>query len=275
MSQDLSAAKEALERMHRLAEEVGQPTLRWTTMCLEATQAEMRGRFVDAEALAHEAFELGSVAGLADATRTLWSQLFWIRYQQGRMAEVLDVFQRASRRPEARSHTRVAVCLVLCELDRLDEARPIFDTLAADHFAGVGYPWVQNLAMLAKVSPAIGRPEHSAFLYEQLAPHHAVVVTFTTFTAEPVAAHLGLLATALRRYDEAETYFEEAAEIAERLEAPHWLARTRLEWARMLLSRAAPGDAEQARELAALAKTTAEELGMARVAAQAGRLLDG
>jgi tetratricopeptide (TPR) repeat protein len=234
----------------------------------------MAGRFEDAEALAHEAFELGSAAGLADAARLLWSQLLWIRYDQGRMAEVLDMFARGAGREGARSHTRALLCLILCELERPDEARPVFDPLAADDFAAVGYPWIQNLTVLAKVCPALGNAEQAAFLCDRLEPHHALVPAMAVTTPlEPVAHHLGLLTTALGRYDEAEAHFEEAAQIAERMEAPHWLARTRLEWARMLLRRAGPRDVEHARELAGAALATAEELGMARVAAQARALV--
>src|SRR5439155_20676273 len=138
----------------------------------------MAGRFDEAEALAHEAFELGSAAGLADAARHLWSQLFWIRYDQGRMAEVLDVFVRGARREGARSHTRALLCLILCELERADEARPVFDALAADDFAAVGYPWLQNLTVLAKVCPALGHPEQATFLCDRLGPHHGLVPTF-------------------------------------------------------------------------------------------------
>jgi hypothetical protein len=169
----------------------------------------------------------------------------------------------------------VALCLLLCELDRLQQARPMFDALAADDFAAVGYPWLHNLTILANVCPVLGRADQARFLCDRLQSHHAATPMLVVAALQPVAHHLGQLTTMLERYDEAQAYFEEAAGVAQRMEAPHWLVRTRLEWARMLLSRAAPGDAEQARELAALAKTTAEELGMARVAAQAGRLLDG
>lgn len=61
-------------------------------------------------------------------------------------------------------------------------------------------------------------------------------------------------------HDDAETWFAAAAATHERLGAPHWLARTRLERARMLLARGAAGDAERARELLGQALATAREL---------------
>src|SRR5207237_1530126 len=94
MSQDRPRATDALEVMRRLGDDLGQPTMRWMATFMRSAHISMAGRFEDAEALAHEAFELGSAAGLADATRILWAQLFWIRYDPGRMAAVLDGFAR-------------------------------------------------------------------------------------------------------------------------------------------------------------------------------------
>jgi tetratricopeptide (TPR) repeat protein len=273
MSQDLHGSNEALDLLGKLADDVGQPLLRWTAAYARSTQSITAGRLSDAEARAHEAFELGSAAGLVDATRLLWSQLFWIRYEQGRIGEVLDVYARAGNRPGARAHTRVLLCVLLCELDRPDEARPVFETLAADGFAGVAYPWLQNLAVLATACAVLGTPEQCACLCELLAPHHGLIPTFTITTTAPVAHQLGLLTTRLGRYAAAERYFDEAAEIAQRMGAPHWRARVDLERARMLTLRAQPGDSEQAVGFARAALPAAEELGMARVAEQARALM--
>lgn len=200
----------------------------------------------------------------------LWSQLFWIRYEQARIGEVLDVFSQAGRRPGARPHKLILLSVLLCELDRPDEARPVFEALAQDGFEPVAYPWLQSLAMLAKACAVLGSPDQCEHLLERLAPHRGVVPTFTITTIEPVAYHLGLLSGRLGRYDEAGRYFDEAEKIALRLQAPHWRARVNLGRARMLVRRAAPGDAGEARRIAAEALAAAEELGMARVAAQAG-----
>jgi hypothetical protein len=51
------------------------------------------------------------------------------------------------------------------------------------------------------------------------------------------------------------------------------LAHTRLEWARMLLARRQPADAERARELLGQAMATARELGLAKIEREAAGLL--
>jgi hypothetical protein len=78
---------------------------------------------------------------------------------------------------------------------------------------------------------------------------------------------------ALDRFDEAAVQFADAAAIHERIGAPTWLARTRLEWARMLLRRGDPGDIEQARGLLAQAVSTSRELGLTNVEQAAAALL--
>jgi hypothetical protein len=58
-----------------------------------------------------------------------------------------------------------------------------------------------------------------------------------------------------------------------RIGAPTWLARTRLEWARMLLTLRGAGDMERAQELLRQALTTARELGLGNVERRAMALL--
>ena len=129
------------------------------------------------------------------------------------------------------------------------------------------------MAMLAEVCARLGDAEGAALLLDRLAPHHALLATQAGVTAGPVAHYLGLLAATLHRYDEAEVHYQEAAGIEERIGAPAWLARTRLEWARMLLARNGPGDAERARILLSQALETAQKLGLGTIERRAVELL--
>ena len=88
-----------------------------------------------------------------------------------------------------------------------------------------------------------------------------------------VSHYLGLLATSLGRFGEAEAHFRATADRQVRLATPAWLAHTRYEWARMLLARRAPGDEEQARELLSEALVAARELGLANVERRTAALL--
>ena len=89
-----------------------------------------------------------------------------------------------------------------------------------------------------------------------------------------VSHYLGMLATTLGRFEDAARHFATAAARHETIGAPTWLARTRLEWARMLLSRRQVGDVDQARELLGQALDTARDLGLANIERRAVQLLD-
>ena len=77
-------------------------------------------------------------------------------------------------------------------------------------------------------------------------------------------APLGLLATTLGRWEDAERHFETALEVNERIGARSWLAHTRHDYAQMLTKRDGPGDAERARRLMSEARSAYRELGIAR-----------
>lgn len=90
--------------------------------------------------------------------------------------------------------------------------------------------------------------------------------TSTVVTASNIPARVRVL-------DEADTAFAQAAAVNERIHAPIELARTHVDWARMLASRAQPGDSDRARALLHPALTTASNLGLATIERQAQTLL--
>ena len=102
------------------------------------------------------------------------------------------------------------------------------------------------------------------FPYEQRYAQAPVEVSFGS-----VARGLGVLATTLRRFDDAERHFAAALEIERRMRARPWLAHTQHDLATMLLAR---GDRERAREHAAEAVRIYRELGMETWAGRAEAL---
>ncbi len=75
-----------------------------------------------------------------------------------------------------------------------------------------------------------------------------------------------MLAAILERYQEAERHFAAATEIAERLGAPLFLARTRASWARALIARGRPEDLDRAEHMLEQAGDTAGRLGAEGIA---------
>jgi hypothetical protein len=104
-----------------------------------------------------------------------------------------------------------------------------------------------------------------------LAPyaHLAVVAGSGLIYYGPVSHHLGLAAATRSRWDAAVGCFESALAAECRAGARVWEARTRIAWARALLSRDDRADRARAATLLGEALATARALGLADVAANA------
>jgi hypothetical protein len=71
--------------------------------------------------------------------------------------------------------------------------------------------------------------------------------------------------SALADYEQAEADFAQARTMAERAGTPYWTARTKLEWAVMLIKRGETDDHDRARTLLDAALETALEHGFAGI----------
>ena len=273
---DVAGFHRGLDACARLADELGQPTLRWTVGFIRTAEYEIAGELTDAEEQGRKALELGQAAGVGDAFHMYSGNLHWVRYYQGRLGEVLYRYERAAARPDPDPMTLLMLAIGYSELGRPDEARDLFDRLSADDFAALSrnFMWIYALTVAAEVCSSVGDAQRAATLYDMLIPYRGLVATVGAAATGCVDHYLGLLAAVLGRIDEADGRFEAAAVMHERLAAPTWLARTRLEWARVLLARRRASDMERARKLLRQALTTARELGLAKVERLAVALLD-
>jgi tetratricopeptide (TPR) repeat protein len=130
-----------------------------------------------------------------------------------------------------------------------------------------------TVARSAAVGAHLGDTSTASLLFAYLLPYAAQVVGLVGDWLGSVSYYLGLLATTLGRFAEAEAHFAAASATHIRIGAPTWLARTRLEWARMLLTRCDTGDVERAPELLEQALATARDLGLGNVERRAVALL--
>ena len=272
---DVEGADRGLEQLLDLAQRLGQPFLRYNATFIAADRSCIAGRLEEAETLSRQALSIATEASFPDALRISGSQLFWIRYEQGRVEELVELLEKAASRHEASPLTRAALALALAETGRLERAQALFDDLAAGRFASLptNWTWVYGTALMAELCGRLGDVDAARQLHDLLMPCRGTIVSIFNVTAGPVNHYLGVLDATLGRHPEAESHFEAAAAMDERMGAPTWLARTHLEWARMLLARRGAGDAERARELLGQALATARELGLGAVERRAVALL--
>jgi class 3 adenylate cyclase/tetratricopeptide (TPR) repeat protein len=263
----------------RLAEaqaaELGQHVLRWGTLLTQVGAAVAEGRLTDAEEAAEAALYVAHECGLPDADLSATIISASIRYEQGRLGELEGALSDAVTRFPGVPFFRAMLALAYCEQDRLVEARSAFAPLAGGDPADLIFDYLAapTAGVLATVSAELGATREAAALMDVIGPYADQLASNPMVWFGSFSHHLALLARALERFSDADAYFRTAAVTHERIGAPAWLARTRLEWARMLLGRAEPGDGERAHGLLRQALATAQELGLANIERGAVELL--
>ena len=205
----------------------------------------LQGRFDELEALAREAMERWTVAGLDCA---------------GQLPRVL----------------------ALGELGRTGEASVLLEHMVGRRFVeeslgltvkNVGWVPAPRLCCpcaLLEVCCLLGERQGAEALYERLLPY----AEDYTLPFGVCARYLGLAANLLGRHEEADAHFRQAHLVSERLGARHWAAQGRLDHARMLIEREDPDDRERAVELLRAAREEFGAMGLEVYANRAGDLLE-
>ena len=282
---DVAEAERSLARNEGIVAELGQPALTWATMHHRASLMALRAE-AGAEAAILAAYELGLVTiGQPDIGFFFFSHRRTYLWDRGRIGEMEEwtrqIMERmySSREFEDYPVVKGVYASVLVEMGNPEPAIPIFDELAATGFAhppnNVG--WLMFLTECAWVCARLGRADCVPRLRSMLEPYadQLILGGFGAWITGPVAFYLAMLATTIGDWPEADARFAAAADAHVRLNFPTSLARTRLEWARMLLAGAAPGDAERARDLLRRALETARALGLPPIERDAASLLSG
>jgi DNA-binding winged helix-turn-helix (wHTH) protein/tetratricopeptide (TPR) repeat protein len=244
---------------------------RWYGPLYRAMRAILAGRLELGERLALESFGHAQRAHVYDATRALAAQMFQIRSDQGRLGDLEEpVRSMAQRYPDDLSYVPLHA-YVLAETDRADEARPIFERFVDRYDPSRDGNRCITGTILASVCLALGDADRAGRLYEWLVPEADLVTVNLSAWLCQGSLHwpLGQLAATRGDPDGAEKHLAEAERCNERIGARCFLARTRLDRARL---RAEAGARADALDLAGAALDAAREIGMERLASQAETL---
>jgi len=230
-----------------------------------AMRAILGGEFAEAERLAERAFEAARDFSSEYADGVYGVQMFTIRREQGRLAEVAPILRRFIDDNPRDAAWRPGMALIASDLGFRDAARRSFEDLAA---AGFAFPFdakrTLTLSYLAEVCTELGDVDRAERLYNLLLPYRdlAVIAPATTVCCGGAARYLGMLAATLGDWAAAEEHFAAALTLDEQLQAWPWLAHTKHEFALMLRARGRPRDHDRALELIAAAAASAERIGM-------------
>lgn len=251
------------------SEATRQPFDQATATTALAMIASHEGRFAEAEVLALQALRCGERFDRENAAGIFGVQMFTLRRHQGRLGELVPVLRHFLANQAVAATWAPGLAIVHHDLGSRDAAREVFDKLAAQGFAGVPHDAIRaaSLGYLAEVCAGLDDAHHAAVLYRLLLPLAERNVVFGAHTASlgSAARLLGMLAATLERWDLAQQHFEFALVFDERTGGRPWLARSRCDFAAMLLRRRGPGDADRALPLLAAAIDDATTLGMSGV----------
>jgi hypothetical protein len=145
------------------------------------------------------------------------------------------------------------------------DARREFDELARSRFAAVPFDseWLFQLSLLTQVCVALGDTQNAALLYELMLPYaDSNVLVYPELSLGSASHYLGILASALSRWADAERHFEAAIEMNTRMDALPWVSHTEHDYAAMLVARGQPDDGRRASELVERALAGYRELGI-------------
>lgn len=267
-----------LEALHRISAEISEPFYEYNHETMIAALPILAGRFDEAESLVMRAFETGERLGVDNNEGVMGIQMFTIRREQGRLAEIAPIVKHFVDEHGAGAAWRPGLALVYADIGELEKAEVEFRRLAADRFSAIPRDslWQTSLTYLSEVCCELDASEEAQILYDFLLPYQelAVVVGNASVCLGATSRFLGQLATTLGRWDDAERHFKHAVQLDSRMSAPTWLAHTQFHYSQMLFQRGSAKDVDTANELMNSALRIADDLAMrgldSRIKARSG-----
>ena len=266
---DMDLAATLVERECEVAKRLNQPTASWLAAYDRATQALIHGLLDEAERSAEDAARIAVESGEPEAAAFYAGQLLNIRFEQGRLGELEPLIAEQVTANPGIPAFRGALALARCEAQMLEQALEVLSVDAAAGFAELTYDsnWLAGIVIYAEATAQIGDREAAAKLHELLAPYRGQIAFNSATVWGAVERHLGNLERVLGRVADAQRSLQRAAEVHERIGAPIWLARTRVDLARLLI-----GGEPGRQMLLEQAIATARDLGCAGIERRATEL---
>ncbi len=253
-----------LDELQRVVQSRNDRYGRWLLAALGVMLAHIKGQLDSVESLAVEA--IGHWSGgpeLAAPAQVFATQMFLLRREQGRLDELVDLASANVDQSPDFAPWRCALAHIYAELGDRESARRELQLLGDLARLRHDAFWLASITMAGMAAVFLDDHNSSHQAYDLLLPHADTCLVTLAFTCEGSTSRpLGMLATTLERYDDAERHFEDALDMNARVRSPLWTAHTQYEYARLLRLRATPGDRDRARTLLAAATATANTLGL-------------
>jgi DNA-binding CsgD family transcriptional regulator len=227
-----------------------------------------------AERAAGRSQEWGKLLTGRDASGTYAIQMFGLRREQGRLAELAPVVRLLDAEAR-RGAWGPGLAAVLAELGMADDARGELHRILDDGIGSLRPSlWLASLVYLADATAALGDVDAAAVLYPELAAYAGgnVMIGHLVACYGAVDRYLGMTAAVLGDWERAEEHFHVALALNTRLGARTWLAHTAYWYARMLQARGGDDDRAHARGQLGIALGLARTIGLPALARRAAEL---
>jgi DNA-binding CsgD family transcriptional regulator/tetratricopeptide (TPR) repeat protein len=260
---DHVGARATLELLFEAARQINEPfrfhVAEHYTSALELCDGDLR----KAEASAIRSREWSRLLTGRDASGVYGIQMFGIRREQGRLAELAPVIRMLA--VDDGTSWGPGLVAVLAELGMDVEARRELRRITnngLDHLRPS--LWLASLVYLADACFALGDEECAALVYPEIERYHGsnVVIGHLVSCYGSADRYLGILASVLGEWDVAEAHFESALTLNRSLGARTWAAHTSFAYARMLLTRKRGNDLARASTLLGQAAALADSIGL-------------
>jgi DNA-binding CsgD family transcriptional regulator len=272
---DLQGAERELAEVHAMAVRLRQPFPLHVAEHYAATLAICAGRLGEAEAAAQRSHEWSRLLTGRAASGVHGIQMFGIRREQGRLAELAAVARVLADSERSRATWRPGFAALLAELGMDEEARRELTRVREAGFDELrSNLWMASLTYLAEACALVGDEALAALLYPELAPLAGgnVVIGHGVACYGAADRYLGLLAATCGDHERAVEHFERALALNREMGAATWVAHTLYAYGRTLRMRGGTEDTVRASELLSEAAMLAERIGMPVLLARARAL---
>jgi len=262
---EIAEAEVTLDELGGIVDRFEQPVQLFQVSAARAMLALEAGRLSDAERLISDAFVLGERAQPEMAIPIYWLQRFSLSELQGTLGDLESAIRDLVADHPTRPAFRCVLGLLQARVGNRLGAAEVLDELQRDDFSLLPFDaeWLYGMSLITETATILGDSESAPILYRLLAPWAGLnAANHPEGSRGSVSRYLGLLATTMKRWADAERHFHDALDTNERMGAWPWLAHTEADYARMLLARGESGDQRRADELRAQAIEIYQRIGV-------------
>ncbi|MEX0339455.1 MAG: AAA family ATPase [Arenibacterium sp.] len=242
--------------------------MNWVWLHGQAMVAILDGDYDGAEKIARDALKLGMRTHGSHVEGLYGVQMFSIRREQGRLAEVAPVFKRLLDEETGDKSWKPGFALIAAELGHLEPAQRMMNEMAVDGFdLPLDAKYSATLGYLADTAIMIGDEAMAGTLYDRLLPYSGMTITIGVSTVCHGSADriLGALAALRADWAAMERHFETALTVDAAIRSAPCVAQTKADFALGLMRRGNLKDVERTNQLLCEAMETAKNYGMVRL----------